>query len=184
MRQDLLQRYMMRTWVTPHQPLPTKMSYYRDCFLSVSEDGFIQRPGYMDVYMSHSARVAIGQLRVSSHQLEIEAGKAARVTRAERICRLCQEEVESEEHYVCRCRAYSDIRDRYTTIFNGEPSLRQIMESADQRKFGQFLLEIQRHRDTLLQVHTIGRGGRQLQLTDFFQRFTPVLTRIQEGVTL
>src|SRR5271154_1222557 len=93
-----------------------------------------------------SARVAIGQLRVSSHQLEIEAGRAARIPRAERICRLCQEEVESEEHYVCICRAYSDIRERYTTLFSGHPSLRQIMESADQRRFSQVLLEIQRHR--------------------------------------
>ena len=109
MRQDLLQRYVRHTWITPQQPLPTKMLYYRDCFMSISEDGFIQRPRYMDVYMPHSSRVAVGQLRVSSHQLEIEAGRARRVPRAERICRLCQEEIESEEHYVCRCRAYSDI---------------------------------------------------------------------------
>ena len=152
---------MRHTWITPQQPLPTKMLYYRDCFMSISEDGFIQRPRYMDVYMPHSSRVAVGQLRVSSHQLEIEASRARCVPRAERICRLCQEEIESEEHYVCRCRTYSDIRERYTTIFSGHPSLHQIMESADQRKFGQFLLEAQRHRETLLQTHITERGGRQ-----------------------
>lgn len=128
--------------------------------------------------------MAVGQLRVSSHQLEIEAGRARRVPRAERICRLCQEEIESEEHYVCRCRAYSDIRERYTTIFSGHPSLHQIMESADQRKFGQFLLEAQRHRETLLQTHITERGGRQSQITDFFERPTPVSTLASEGVTL
>ena len=85
MRQDLLQSYMRQTWITPLKPLLQKMLYYRDCFMSISEDGFIQRPGYMDVYMPHSARVAIGQLRVSSHQLEIETGRAARIPRAERI---------------------------------------------------------------------------------------------------
>ena len=102
----------------------------------------------------------------------------------ERICRLCQEEVESEEHYVCRCRAYGDIRERYTTIFHGHLSLREIMESADQRRFGQFLVEIQHQREALLRVPTTASGGRQSQLTDFFHRSTPVPSPTQEGVTL
>ena len=136
LRQDLWQLYTRETWITPSQPLPPKMLYYRDQFMSTSGDGFIQRPRYMDVHMSHSARVAIGQLRVSSHQLEIEAGRAAHIPRAERICRLCSEEIESEEHFVCRCRAYSDLRERHATLFHGHTSLRQLMESANQRGLG------------------------------------------------
>ncbi|MCO5563810.1 hypothetical protein L7F22_017459 [Adiantum nelumboides] len=104
--QDLWQLYIKETWITPRQPLPSKMLYYRDQFMTILEDGFIQRPRYMDVYMPHSARVAIGQLRVSSHRLEIEAGRAAHISREHRICRICRAEVESEEHYVCSCRAY------------------------------------------------------------------------------
>lgn len=76
-------------------------------------------------------RVAIGQLKVSSHQFEIEAVKATLITRAAKICTPCQEEVESKKHCVCRCKAYCDIRERDTTIFNGDPTLRQIMKSAD-----------------------------------------------------
>ena len=130
-------------------------------------------------------RVAIGQLRVSSHRLEIEAGRASRVPRAQRICRSCSEEIESEEHFTCRCRAYSTIRDRYTTLFSADTSLRQLMESADQRHLGQVLLEIHRHRESLLQTHTTQRGGRQSQLIDFFQRSTlPAAPLAQRGVTL
>ena len=60
------------------------------------------------------------------------------------------------------------------------------MESADQRRLGQFLVEAQRHRVTLLQVQVqgTGRGVRQSQLTDFFRRSAPVPPSIQEGVTL
>ena len=58
------------------------------------------------------------------------------------------------------------------------------MESAYQRRFGQFLLEAQHHRETLLRTHTTKRGGRQSQLTDFFERSTPVSTLASEGVTL
>ncbi|MCO5548203.1 hypothetical protein L7F22_001660 [Adiantum nelumboides] len=59
LRQDLWQLYIRETWITPRQPLPPKMLYFKDHFMTILEDGFIQRPGYMDTYMSHSARVAI-----------------------------------------------------------------------------------------------------------------------------
>lgn len=139
----------------------------------------------MDTYMPHSSRVAIGQLRVSSHRLEIETGRAAHITREARICRLCSEEVESEEHHVCRCRALEGVRTRYEALFSGQPTLRELMESRDQRQLGQFLVEAQRHRESALQAPTTVAtdGGRQSQLTDFFQRAT-TLPDPPRGVTL
>ncbi|MCO5615014.1 hypothetical protein L7F22_069302 [Adiantum nelumboides] len=88
----------------------------------------------MDVYMSHSARVAIGQLQVSSHNLEIEARRATHIPREHKICRICRAEVASEEYYVCSCRAYHDTRSHYSTLFSGQPTLRELMESRDQRQ--------------------------------------------------
>lgn len=186
LRQDLWQLYIRGTWITPTQPLPPKMLYYRDEFMTLLADGFIQRPRYMDTYMPHSLRVAIGQLRVSSHRLEIETGRAAAVPRAERTCRVCREEVESEEHFVCTCRAYEGIRGRYESLFAGQPTLRQLMESRDQRQLGLFILEIQRYRETLLEpAATTAEGGRQSHLTDFFQRLAvPPAPTTPRGVTL
>ncbi|MCO5582026.1 hypothetical protein L7F22_035916 [Adiantum nelumboides] len=143
LRQDLWQLYIRETWITPRQPLPPKMLYYRDHFMTILEDGFIQRPRYMDTYMSHSAGVAIGQLRISSHRLEMEIGRAAHIPREQQICRVCAKEVESEEHYVCSCQAYQEIRSRYTVLFAGHPTLREIMETRDQSQMGRFLLKIQ-----------------------------------------
>ena len=60
------------------------------------ELGFIVRPKYLDMLLPYALRVVIGQLRVSSHQLEIENGHANRVPREERICRLCHIEIEDE----------------------------------------------------------------------------------------
>ena len=77
LRPDLWQLYIRETWVTPRQSLSTKMLYYKEQFMTILADGIIQRPRYMDTYMSHSPRVAIGQLRVSSLRLEIETGRAA-----------------------------------------------------------------------------------------------------------
>lgn len=182
MRQDIWQLYTHRTWISPQQPLPAKMLYYRDHFLSISADGFIQRPRYLEAFLHHAPMVALGQLRVSSHRLEIEAGRASRTPREERICRLCRVEVECEEHYVCRCTAYRDIRERHPSLFSDHPTLRQLLHTADQRRLGAFLLEIQRHRERALQEGaTTGGGLQQTRLTDFFERSTPPAT---VGVTL
>lgn len=124
----------------------------------------------MDTYMPHSSRVAIGQLRVASHRLEIETGRHSGVPREERVCRVCIEEVESEEHFVCRCRAYAQIRDRYETLFRGHPTLREIMDSRDQRQLGRFLLEIQSHRDTLLQTHNYTDRGETVTAYKFLSK--------------
>ncbi|MCO5589434.1 hypothetical protein L7F22_043401 [Adiantum nelumboides] len=108
-RQEIWHTYIQRTWRRPTDTLPPKMLYYYEHFLRFSEQGFIEIPLYMREYMPHRLRASIGQLRVSSHQLEIESGRARGIPREERICRICQTEVESEEHFVTRCPAYTEL---------------------------------------------------------------------------
>lgn len=170
LRYDLLQAHIRDTWIPSTGTLPVKMQYYRDHFLRLTEDGFIQRPGYMDVFMSHAMRIAIGQLRVSSHTLEIEAGRAVRVAREDRICRLCSREVESEEHYVCRCPVYYEIRGRYHCLFReGFGPISRITDFPDQRCLGLFLMELRRHRESLLRAPTPRAGLAQPMITSFFR---------------
>ena len=184
MRQDLWQLYIRRTWISPQRPLPAKMLYYRDHFMSISDDGFIRRPRYLEAFLPHSTQVAMGQLRVSSHRLEIETGRAAHIPREGRICRLCRVEVESEEHFVCRCSTYSTIRERYPSLFREHHTLQELFERADQHRLGAFLLEIQRQRERALQEPITQRGGlQQTRLTDYFQRSTLGAT-IRLGVSL
>ena len=45
------------------------VGYYKDHFMNLTNDGFIKRTRYMDVYTPHSVHKAIGQLKVSFHQL-------------------------------------------------------------------------------------------------------------------
>ena len=99
------------------------MSYYRDHFLTILEEGFIQQPRYMDIYMPHSSRVVIGQFKVASHRLDIKMGQDHDIPLEERVYKVCREEVESEKHFVCRCRAYGDIKSRYKPLFRGQPTL-------------------------------------------------------------
>ena len=74
----------------PKISLGTKMAHYKT-------DGFIIRPPYMDIHLSYVLHSAIGQLRTSSHQLQIEVGRYKRRPLEERLCQLCHQGVESVE---------------------------------------------------------------------------------------
>ena len=73
---------------------------------------FIIQPKYLDVFLSNALRVAVGQLIVSSHQLEIENGCANGVPREERVCKLCHIKIEDEYHFRCKCPTYVKIREK------------------------------------------------------------------------
>ncbi len=182
-RADIIKLNNERTWTSPTTPLGRKMAQYKALFLHISQDGFILRPSYMDTHLSHALRTVIGQLRTSSHQLEIEKGRYAGKPMAERICQLCHREVESEEHYVCHCSVFYEIRGRYHCLFqNGFGPLPTIMEYKDQRCLGLFLLELKRHREKLLKVdNTATTTHQQRTITNFFTPMTLPHDTIQPG---
>ncbi|MCO5553995.1 hypothetical protein L7F22_007521 [Adiantum nelumboides] len=126
--------------------------------------------------MPHHLRVVIGQLRVSSHQLAIEWGRAQGIPREERICQICQTEVESEEHMVIRCPAYSELRSRYTLC----PTLRQCLTEMDQRQFGRFLAEALRIREERLHQSSTAREASQTTITQFFSAATTPTSQTAE----
>ena len=84
--------------------------------------GFITRPKYLDTFLSNALRVAIGQLKISSHQLEIENNRTDRVLREERIFRLYHIEIEDEYHFICKYPTYTEIRAKYQDILGRSPN--------------------------------------------------------------
>ena len=54
------------------------------------------QPKYLDTFLLYALRVSIEQLRVSSHQLEIENGHVNRVPKEKSIYRLGHIEIEDE----------------------------------------------------------------------------------------
>lgn len=171
-RQDLIQLDTRRTWIEPTQELGRKMAFYREHLLQLTGDGFVIRPSYMDTHLSHGLRCAIGQIRTSSHQLEIETGRFRGIPADSRICRLCHTEPETELHYICHCTVYYEIRGRFHCLFReGFGPLARVMSYQDQRCLGLYLLELHRHRDSLLRRH--GERQSQRQITEFFGSMQP-----------
>ena len=166
-RQDLVQLDTRRTWIQPVQELGTKMTFYREHLLQLTEDGFVTRPRYMDTHLSHGIRCAIGQIRTSSHQLRIETGRYSGLPADARICLLCHMEPETELHYTCHCPVYYEIRGRFHCLFReGFGSLARVMRYEDQRCLGLFLLELRRHRESLMRGEI---SQSQRRITDFFR---------------
>ena len=56
------------------------------------------------VYMPHSAPKAMGQLRVSFHQTEIEVRRALHIPRAKRLCKVKHKEIDFSSYVKERLR--------------------------------------------------------------------------------
>lgn len=170
-RSNLLGLHIHGTWIAPSLELGTKMQFYRDHLMRLTNDGFIMRPNYMDIHMSHAMRIAINQIRVSSHRLRIETGRAERIDREAQICTLCSLEVETEEHYICRCLVYDEIRGRFHDLFVDGPGLfSKIMDFPRQRYLGLFYWNYVDIGTLLreLRPHPLP-APRQQAITNFFQ---------------
>ena len=101
MCQEIWKIYTQHKWINPLEPLP--LLYYKEKFMHFSELSFILQPKYWDMFLPNALRVAIGQLRVSSHQVEIENGRANGIPKEERIYRLCHIDIEDEYQFTCKC---------------------------------------------------------------------------------
>ena len=89
-----------------------------------------------DLYMKEECRTIITRWRLSCHDLQIQTGRYTDVAREERLCSLC-DVVEDEQHVVFECRAYSSIREQFSTLITENPRIRDILNPRDGDTAGQ-----------------------------------------------
>ena len=72
---------------------------------------------HIKIHTLHNA-TALARLRVSSHRLEIEAGRWARPYTPvnDRICNICNC-LEDEYHFFLACQLYDSLRRKYIDLF-------------------------------------------------------------------
>ena len=62
-------------------------------------------------------KIALSQLRCSSHHLNIEIGRYNNIERERRLCTLCIKQgefvIEDEYHFIFDCYTYNNIRKSY-----------------------------------------------------------------------
>ena len=86
---------------------------------------------YLNVLNVTKISHALSKLRVSSHRLQIEAGRWVRPRRIpvnERKCTICQV-VEDEFHFIIECPLYTELRRKYIpNYYYRRPSMLKLVE--------------------------------------------------------
>ena len=99
----------------------------------------------------------ICRIRLSSHNLFIESGRSQNIPRSERICQLCNSDIEDEFHFVLKCPVYCDLRKKYIKQYYWRrPSVFKLVQllSVNNVKelcsLGKFILDAFKLRSSLL----------------------------------
>ena len=111
----------------------------------------IQTEYYIECNLHKNVRSMIGQLRFRILTLHLETGRYYRKKVEERICQVCTlDEVEDEQHFLCQCTAYDNIRKEFYDyvqsindnfiIMNDDEKFMHLMANC-QKQLGKFLLE-------------------------------------------
>ncbi len=88
---------------------------------------------YLDVISNYSTRSILAKLRLSAHNLQIEAGRFGikKTPRNERFCLYCKKfndfKVEDETHFITYCPLYNEERKRMLDVIHNKfPSTEQL----------------------------------------------------------
>ena len=85
---------------------------------------------YLVAMTSKKWRSLISSFRSGSNELAVETGRWEKLERADRVCRVCMDGVEDEEHVVLRCPLYHSIRSRLLQSFDNPALLdRSVLDS-------------------------------------------------------
>ncbi len=85
---------------------------------------------YLTKPLLATLRKSLSQIRLSSHKLNIEAGRYARTNRIDRKCTKCDlDDMEDEYHFILICPFYRVIRERYIKpYYYSRPSMYKLVQ--------------------------------------------------------
>ncbi|MCO5586209.1 hypothetical protein L7F22_040148 [Adiantum nelumboides] len=148
-----------------------------------SEKGINVRPGSVDV--ADVVDVAGPSTRIAAARSVLPTAEQARwdVKDAQAHALIALSVKRTITPHIRSAKSAKQTWDILAGLYAGQPTLKELVLSRDQRQLGRFLREIRRHRDLMLQSPS---GDRQSQLTDFFLRATPapLVPITQRGVTV
>ena len=138
-RNGLLENYLLKT-ANPEQSFQKPMAdillaklvdqYNQTAFHTIQNSNKLklfrqlkENPGtesYLNNVKISKHRIALTKLRLSAHNLEIEAGRYNKTEIQDRLCPFCKTlgkiEVEDEAHFLIRCPQYKELRERYLPL--------------------------------------------------------------------
>ena len=119
---------------------------------------------YLNVNMNVKHRKNLTRLRISAHELHIELGRRYNLPPDKRICKVCNNGVEDEHHFLFLCRALNNIRTSYLDklqiekneegLYDKERSLKKLFDNNKNPNFyrivGEFCFKMNELREKIL----------------------------------
>ena len=93
-----------------HGGKPSKLRFYK-----VFKKSFTREP-YLNILKDYKLRKLVTKFRCSDHILEVEIGRHKKVEYEQRICKICNADVETEIHFLQACPIYNHLRVKYLNI--------------------------------------------------------------------
>ena len=74
---------------------------------------------YLSSVRWFSNRQLLSRFRCGCHGLHVDTGQWVDSKREDRLCQVCHssKDMEDEQHFLCSCPAYSDVRQKYANLF-------------------------------------------------------------------
>ena len=111
-----------------------------------------ERESYLDNVNNFYIRKNLAKFRCSDHTLEIESGRHKKINPSERICKICNQGIENEMHFLTLCPLYKPLRDRYFGIIDVN-DVKKLLECSDKSSaftIGNYIMKAMKLRkDTL-----------------------------------
>ena len=93
-----------------HRGKPSKLRFYK-----VFKKNFVREP-YLHILKDYKLRKLVTKFRCSDHTLEVELGRHRKVEYEQRICKICNADVETEIHFLQACSICNHHRVKYLNI--------------------------------------------------------------------
>ena len=135
------------TGMNAANPQSSKLRFYK-----LFKTTFRREPYLMEI-SNFYLRKRLTKFRCSDHNLEIEVGRHKNIDAKHRVCRICRNDIETEEHFLRFCPAYSDLRNRYFGGTNTFIEWREILKCTDKKTsyaVANYLTKAQKIRDSIL----------------------------------
>ena len=133
---SMLQIVKTRIFDQAKQDIFSKIEKSRKCiFYKYLIDGL-----YLQCYLRKSIPVkfqrCISKIRLSSHQLAIEAGRYSNTIRRDRCCRLCVNSIEDEYHFILVCPLFTELRRKFIKeYYYKRPSMFKLIQLFNTENF-------------------------------------------------
>ena len=73
---------------------------------------------YLSLIHNTKERAAITKIRLSNHDLMIEKGRHLKINKELRFCSFCKNEVETELHFILKCKTFAPFRNPLLDVVN------------------------------------------------------------------